>query len=68
MAAVGKCIGYAALAVAIVAFFLGVLTDFPSWTVAVSVGGLVASCIVLPVPIVVAYGVRAAARHDRESP
>jgi len=66
LAALGKRIGYVALAVAIVAFFVGVATSFPAWTVAVSVAGLVVSCVVLPIPIVLAYGVRAAAREDRE--
>jgi hypothetical protein len=65
-AAIGKRVGYSALLIAIVAFFIGVATDFPSWTVAVSITGLVASCIVLPIPIVLGYGVRAAAREDRE--
>ncbi len=65
-AAIGKRIGYAALAIAIVAFFVGVATGFPEWAVAVSVAGLIASCVVLPLPIVVAYGVRAAAREERE--
>jgi hypothetical protein len=65
-AALGKRVGYTALGIAIVAFFVGVATGFPDWTVAVSVAGLVASCVVLPLPIVVAYGVRAAARDERE--
>lgn len=63
--AIAKRVGYAALAVAIVAFFVGVATGFPTWTVAVSVAGLIASCVILPVPIVLGYGVRAAAREDR---
>ena len=66
-AAIGKRIGYTALGIAIVAFFVGVATGFPDWAVGVSVGGLIASCIVLPLPIVVGYGVRAAAREDREA-
>ena len=66
-ASFGKRVGYGALGVAIVAFFVGVATGFPEWTVAVSVAGLVASCVVLPLPIVLAYGVRAAAREDREA-
>jgi len=65
-AALGKRIGYLALGVAIVAFFVGVATGFPQWTVTVSIAGLVTACVVLPVPIVVGYGVRAAAREDRE--
>ncbi len=66
-AALGKRVGYTALGIAIVAFFVGVATGFPEWTVAVSVTGLVASCVVLPLPIVLAYGVRAAAREDRQA-
>ena len=31
-----------------------------------SIAGLAVSCVVLPIPIVLAYGVRAAAREDRE--
>jgi len=65
-AALGKRIGYLALGVAIVAFFVGVATSFPPWTVAVSVAGLITACVVLPLPIVLGYGVRAAAREDRE--
>ena len=66
LAALGKRVGYLALLVAIVAFFVGVATSFPTWTVEVSIAGLAVSCVVLPIPIVLAYGVRAAAREDRE--
>jgi hypothetical protein len=65
-AALGKRIGYLALAIAIVAFFVGVATSFPQWTVAVTIAGLAVSSVVLPIPIVLGYGVRAAAREDRE--
>ena len=65
-AALGKRIGYVALGVAIIAFFIGAATAFPTWTVVVSVGGLAVSCAVLPIPIVLAYGVRAAAREDHD--
>ncbi len=66
LATYGKRVGYTALLVAVVSFFAGVATGFPAWTVATSVAGLVTACVVLPVPIVVGYGVRAAAREDRE--
>jgi hypothetical protein len=66
LAVLGKRIGYSALAIAIVSFFAGALTSFATWTVVVSTTGLVAACVVLPVPIVLGYGVRAAAREDRE--
>jgi len=64
--AIGKRIGYLALLVAIVAFFIGVATSFPSWTVTVSIAGLAIACLVLPLQIVLGYGVRAADREDRE--
>jgi hypothetical protein len=54
------------LGVAIIAFFIGVMTSFTRWTVVVSTAGLVAACVILPIPIVLGYGVRAAAREDRE--
>lgn len=66
LVAMGKRVGYTALLVAIVAFFVGVATQFPTWTVEVSIVGLAVSCVVLPLPIVFGYGVRAAAREDRE--
>ena len=66
LAALGKRVGYAALGLAIASFLAGAFTSFPRWTVVVSTAGLVAACVVLPVPIVLGYGVRAAAREDRE--
>lgn len=62
---VGKRLGYACLLVAIVAFFVAVATDFPTWLVAVAVAGLVGACIILPVPIILGYGVHAAEREER---
>jgi hypothetical protein len=65
-AALGKRIGYLALGVAIVSFVAGAITSFARWTVVVSTVGLVTACVVLPIPIVLGYGVRAAAREDRQ--
>lgn len=63
---VGKRIGYLALLIAIVAFFVGVATSFATWTVTVCIAGMAVACVVLPIPIVLGYGVRAAQREDRE--
>ena len=52
LAAFGKRVGYSALLVAIVAFFVGLVLDFPAWCVFLIVGGLAVSCVVLPIPIV----------------
>lgn len=61
----GKRVGYTALLVAIAVFAYGAATDFPRWTVGVTVGALVLCCVVLPAPIVLGYGIRAAEREDR---
>jgi hypothetical protein len=61
----GKRVGYTALLVAIVVFFGGLVTGFPSWTVDVIVVALVVSIVVLPAPIVLGYGIRAAEREER---
>ena len=64
----GKRVGYGFLLLAIVAFAVGAATDFARWTVTVSIIGLVGACVILPIPIVVGYGVRAAARDERRAP
>jgi hypothetical protein len=64
VANLGKRAGYVALGIAIVAFFVGLATDFPPAAVTVCVAALVAACVILPVPIVLGYGVRAAARDE----
>jgi predicted ABC-type sugar transport system permease subunit len=58
-------IGYSILLAAIVAFVVAAATDFPGWLVGVIVGCLVGAIIILPVPIVLGYGVRAAERDER---
>jgi hypothetical protein len=66
IAALGKRVGYLALGIAIASFVAGTLTSFATWTVAVSTAGLVIACVILPIPIVLGYGVRAAAREERQ--
>jgi len=63
-----KRAGYLALSIAIVAFGVGVVTEFSRGVVQIVVIGLVATCVILPIPIVVAYGVGAAERDERGVP
>mgnify|MGYP003547660880 CR=1 FL=1 len=63
----GKRAGYAALLVAVVSFVVAAATDFPAVAVDISVAALVAAIVILPVPIVLGYGVRAAEREEREA-
>lgn len=62
-----KRVGYGLLLLAIVAFIVAAIAGFPSGVVTVTVVALVAACVVLPVPIVLGYGLRAAEREDREA-
>jgi hypothetical protein len=64
--ALAKRVGYLALLVAIVAFGIAIANDFSGPAVTVAVVGMAVSFVVLPVPIVLGYGVRAADREDRE--
>jgi hypothetical protein len=62
----GTRIGYGALLLAMVAFGIGLATDFADVWVTVTIVGLVVAIVVLPVPIVLGYGIRAAEREERE--
>jgi hypothetical protein len=65
--ALAKRLGYALLLVAVIAFVVAAMTDFPTAALTVTIVALIAACVVLPVPIVIGYGVRAAEREDREA-
>jgi hypothetical protein len=65
LVSLGKRVGYLGLLVAIIAFVIAALTGFPSWAVGVSIAGLVVGIIVLPLPIIFGYGIRAAEREER---
>jgi NADH:ubiquinone oxidoreductase subunit 6 (subunit J) len=61
-----KRVGYGLLLLAIVAFAVAAIAGFPNGLVTVTVVALIAACVVLPVPIVMGYGLRAAEREDRD--
>jgi hypothetical protein len=60
-----KRVGYLALAIAIVSFFVGLAAGLPGWSVTLTVVALVIAIVVLPLPIVLGYGIRAAEREER---
>ena len=62
-----KRLGYALLLLAVILFVIAAIAGFPSALVTTTVVALVGACIVLPVPIVMGYGLRAAEREDREA-
>jgi hypothetical protein len=62
-----KRVGYGLLLLAVVAFVVAAATGFPSGVTTLTVVALISACVVLPVPIVLGYGLRAAAREDRDA-
>jgi len=53
--------------VSVVSFVIAAATDFPALAVDVTIAAIIAACLILPLPIVLGYGVRAAEREERES-
>jgi len=62
---IAQRIGYLALVIAVIAFVVAFASGFPGWLVAITIGALVAAIVILPVPIIFGYGVRAAEREER---
>jgi hypothetical protein len=63
-----KAVGYSALLTSIVVFVVAAATDFPGALVIATVSTLAAATAILPVPIVLGYGLRAAERDERRRP
>ena len=61
-----KRVGYLLLMAAVVLFVVAAASGFPDGLVTATVVALIGACVVLPVPIVLGYGLRAAEREDRE--
>ncbi|MDW3219383.1 MAG: hypothetical protein R8F63_12305 [Acidimicrobiales bacterium] len=63
---VGQRLGYALYGVAIVAFVIGMLTDFTGIVAGVALFGLIAGSVVLAPAIIGGYAIKAAVRDDLE--
>jgi hypothetical protein len=64
-AGLAKRIGYSLLLIAMVAFAVALTTGFEGFWVVVCVVSLLTAVVILPIPIIIGYGVRAAEREDR---
>lgn len=60
-----KRIGYLCLLVSCVSVAVAIPTDLPRPLITLAIVCLAAACFILPLPIVLGYGVRAADREDR---
>jgi hypothetical protein len=68
LTAAGQKFGYACFGVALLLFFLGLFTGFPSWTLNPIVALLVAGSVVLCPAIIFTYAAKAAQSEDDGEP
>lgn len=66
IANLGQRIGYLLYAIAIVAFLIGLATDFSGVVAAIATFGVIAGSVVLAPAILAGYAVKAAVRDDLE--
>lgn len=64
----GKRLGYGCFALAVVAFVVGFVAQFPGWLVTVVIASMVVGSATLLPSIVLGYGVKAADAEDRGEP
>lgn len=65
---ISKRIGYFCLLVSCVSVGIALFNDLPRGLITTAIISLAAACVILPLPIVLGYGVRAADREDRGIP
>lgn len=63
---VGKQVGYGAMTISVVSFALCLVLKWPAWLAITSMVSFVISCIVLPLPIIFGYAIKAAEKEDRK--
>lgn len=61
-----KRIGYSLMLVSIVSMFLCIPLKWPAFLAIVSMVTFVLSCIILPLPIIFGYAIKAAEREDKK--
>ena len=66
LAELGQRIGYSLFGIAVVGFFVALLTDFSSAWVTVIIVAIIVGSVFLAPAIVAGYAVKAADREDRE--
>jgi hypothetical protein len=61
-----KRIGYGLMLISIAAFFGCLALEWPQWLTTTAIVTFTASCIVLPLPIIFGYAIKAAEKEDRK--
>jgi hypothetical protein len=68
LTSLGQRFGYACFAMAMVLFFVGLVAQFPQWTVTTIVVLIVGGSVVLLPSIIFSYAAKAADKEDRGEP
>jgi hypothetical protein len=66
IARVGSRAGYLAIALAVVVFFIALVTEFNATMATIITVALIVGCVLLAPAIILGYAVKAAEREDRE--
>jgi non-ribosomal peptide synthetase component F len=66
LARIASRTGYALITVAVVTFFVALVTEFDATMAAIITAALVAGCVLLAPAIILSYAVKAAEREDRD--
>jgi hypothetical protein len=64
----GKRVGYALYGLALVLFFVGLITEYSGWLVTTIVVAMAVGAVLLIPAIILGYGVKAAEREERGEP
>lgn len=62
----GKRVGYMFMSISIISMFLCIPLHWPAVLTITSMMTFVLACIILPLPIIFGYGIKAAEREDRK--
>ncbi len=62
----GKRVGYSLMTISIIAMFLCIPFGWPAFLTITSMVTFTLSCIVLPLPIIFGYAIKAAEKEDRK--
>ena len=63
---IGKQVGYSLMLISIITMFLCIPFNWPAFLTITSMVTFTLSCIVLPLPIIFGYAIKAAEKEDRK--
>lgn len=62
----GKRVGYSLMSISVISMFLCIPLKWPAYLTITSMVTLVLACVILPLPIIFGYAIKAAEKEDRK--